>query len=260
MKYGLIRFACLFALVAGALGVSAATVVPGPQNLIAHKGNSGLKVYKENTVAAAQDVVAHGFAFENDVQVAKNGVLYLNHDRQARDYPADWPDTFELTLKMLPTGAVYKVDAKCGLAGLDRLIAAVKADNTTARALLAFNTTEQTFADRIHAELPGAQVWVSVSVPRKKVYDQAKEAEKIVHTCRALKAEGISLRWDAALCTPAFFKTLNDAGIVIDVWTVDKAEVAKEAIRRGARFVTTNRPIPIVAEWSASTPPQLPAK
>ena len=229
----------------------------GRWNLLAHMGNSGVPgAPKANTVAAAKYVLDRGFAFENDIQISTNGVMYLDHDRKDRVYLQDWPDTFENTLRVVPTGAVYKVDAKCGMRGLDRFIAGVKADNTHERALVTFNSWDYDFCKRVHDELPGAQFWLPVMVSngdKTKPFDHVAVANRIVRQCRDWGAEGISIMWVEDVCTDEFFEVINAAGIVIDVWTIDDMRTLKEAVNRGARFVTTNRPVPISESlpWAA---------
>ena len=230
----------------------------GKWNLLAHMGNSGVKgAPQHNTVAAAKYVLDRGYVFENDIQISPNGVLYLDHDNRGKDYPTDWPDTFDGTLKVVPKGAIYKVDAKCGMKGLTNLVNAVKADKTNERALLAFNSWDEPFCRYIHQELPGAQFWLPVMVWRNdytKPFDLEEHARRIVNQCKAWGAEGISIMWVEDVCTDEFFEIINEAGIIIDVWSIDDMRTVKEAINRGARYITTNRPVPITGElpWAAA--------
>ena len=50
------------------------------------------------------------------------------------------------------------------------------------------------------------------------------------------------------------FDILNDAGMTVDVWTIDDVRTAKKAINLGARWVTTNVPRRLTSELPPANP------
>ena len=89
---------------------------------------------------------------------------------------------------------------------------------------------------------------------RGQKYDSVKEATRIVALSKEWNCKGISLQWNAQVCTKEFFDILNDAGITVDVWTIDDVRTAKKAINLGARWVTTNAPRRLSNELPPANP------
>ncbi len=222
----------------------------GPWNFIAHKG-AGEGRAPENSQAAVEAAVRDGFGFENDLRLTKDGRFYISHDEQ-KDITglAD----FKGALKLMKPGVLYKVDCKCGSAGIDRILEDLKATDALKRGgKLVFNL-DLPGCRRIVREVPGVEAWMGMGWRRGQKYDSVKEAKRIVALSKEWNCKGISLQWNAQVCTKEFFDILNDAGMTVDVWTIDDVRTAKKAINLGARWVTTNAPRRLTNELPPANP------
>ena len=223
----------------------------GPWNFIAHKG-AGEGRAPENSQAAVAAAVRDGFGFENDLRLTKDGRFYIAHDEQ-KDITglAD----FKGALELMKPGVLYKVDCKCGSAGIDRILEDLRAMDAVQRGgLLAFNFADAEGCRRIVREAPGVEAWMSMAWRRGQQYDSVREATRIVAWLKEGNCKGISLQWNETVCTKEFFDILNDAGITVDIWTIDDARTAKKAINLGARWVTTNAPRRLTNELPPANP------
>lgn len=223
----------------------------GPWNFIAHKG-AGEGRAPENSQAAVEAAVRDGFSFENDLRLTKDGRFYISHDEK-KDITglAD----FKGALKLMKPGVLYAVDCECGSAGIDRILEELKATDAVKRGgVLAFNFGDAATCRRIVREAPGVEAWMGMSWRHGQKYDSVKEARRIVAWLKEGDCTGISLQWNEQICTKELFDILNDAGITVDIWTIDDARTAKKAINLGARWVTTNAPRRLANELPPANP------
>ena len=65
--------------------------------------------------------------------------------------------------------------------------------------------------------------------------------EELVAKARGAKLDGLNLNYQFPV-SPAFVRTVKEAGLELYVWTVDDPAIAREWIDAGAAGVTTNRP------------------
>ena len=222
----------------------------GPWNFIAHKG-AGEGRAPENSQAAVEAAVRDGFGFENDLRLTKEGRFYISHDEQ-KDITglAD----FKGALELMKPGVLYKVDCKCGSAGIDRILEELKATDALNRGgQLVFNL-DLPGCRRIVREAPGVQAWMGAFWRRGQHYDSVQEAKRIVALAKEGNCKGVSLQWNEKYCTKEYFDILNDAGLTVDVWTIDDVRAAKKAINLGARWVTTNAPRRLSNELPPANP------
>ena len=222
----------------------------GPWNFIAHKG-AGEGRAPENSQAAVEAAVRDGFGFENDLRLTKDGRFYISHDEQ-KDITglAD----FKGALELMKPGVLYKVDCKCGSAGIDRILEELKATDALNRGgQLVFNL-DLPGCRRIVREAPGVQAWMGAFWRRGQHYDSVQEAKRIVALAKEGNCKGVSLQWNEKYCTKEYFDILNDAGLTVDVWTIDDVRAAKKAINFGARWVTTNAPRRLTNELPPANP------
>ena len=223
----------------------------GPWNFIAHKG-AGEGRAPENSQAAVEAAVRDGFGFENDLRLTKDGRFYISHDEK-KDITglAD----FKGALELMKPGVLYKVDCKCGKAGIDRIVEELKATDAVKRGgLLAFNFFDVDGCLRILREAPGVEAWMSPGRPNGRRCDAEKEAMRIIALLKAGHCKGVSLGWNEEVCTKEFFDKFHEAGIAVDVWTIDNVRTAKKAINLGARWVTTNAPRRLSNELPPANP------
>ena len=223
----------------------------GPWNLIAHRG-AGEGRAPENSQAAFEACVRDGFGFENDLRLAKNGRFYISHD--AKKDISRLP-SFKDALALMRPGILYKVDCKCGGAGLDQIIRELKETDAVKRGgLLAFNISRPDDCRRLVREVPGVEAWMAMGCHRDRKYDIDKEAARLIALLKEGNSKGLSIGWNEQLCTKEFFDKLNDAGITIDVWTLNDVRTAKKAINYGARWVSTDAPRRLANEFPPANP------
>ena len=77
---------------------------------------------------------------------------------------------------------------------------------------------------------------------------------RLIALLKAGNCKGVSLGWNEEVCTKEFFDKFHEAGIAVDVWTIDNVRTAKKAINLGARWVTTNVPRRLANELPPANP------
>ena len=210
------------------------------QRIVAHMGGS--EFARSNSFAAYKAAVENGvISLECDTQIAPEGYLYLSHDPQKE------PEKFTKLKEILPfvqKGIDLQLDCKCREAGEDEQIRILKEDGAHQRGRIIFATWDTKFAHRIHRELPEAVVWTPVMIGKKANLAEPRNTPVgIAMAAWFFPAEGIALQWNPELCTTEFFEELARLGVEVDVWTIDDPETFQLALKRGARWVTTNNPV-----------------
>ena len=83
-------------------------------------------------------------------------------------------------------------------------------------------------------------------------------AEEAIATVRACKADGIDVCFnnvdERELLTAEYFRKVHDAGLDVAVWTIDSIDKAREAFRRGADTITTNKAKKLLEESRLQPP------
>ena len=223
----------------------------GPWNFIAHMG-AGEGRAPANSQAALSAAVRDGFSFENDLRITKDGRFYISHDPKT---DITGLADFKSTLALMKPGVLYAIDCKCGSAAIDRILEELKETDAVKRGgVLAFNLGDAATCQRIVREAPGAEAWMGMGWRPGQKYDSVKEARRIVASLKEGNCTGVSLQWNEQVCTKELFDILNDAGITVDIWTIDDARTAKKAINLGARWVTTNVPRRLTNELPPANP------
>lgn len=236
-------------------------------DIVAHRGAS--YDAPENTVASAKLAFQnHADALELDIWLSKDGQLVVSHDQNLKRTTGRDAKVTDLTLaeiKQLDAGK-WKEPKFTGekVATLDELLATIPAGKRvfieikpgpeivpalkatlektalqrTQLVIITFNYESARAAKLAMPDLP-----VSYLVSYKPAKDTGKpprSLEELVADCKAARLDGLDLesKWplDAAAA-----KRIKDAGLRLDVWTVDDPAVAKHWIALGAAGVTTNR-------------------
>ena len=223
----------------------------GPWNFIAHKG-AGEGRAPENSQAAVDAAVRDGFSFENDLRLTKDGRFYISHDPKT---DITGLADFKGALELMKPGVLYVVDCKCGSAGIDRIREELKVTDAVKRGgQLVFCFGDSVGCRQIAREIPGVEAWLSPGRPKGRRCDAEKEALRLIALLKANNCKGIALAWTEEVCTREFFDKFHEAGIAVDVWTIDDARTAKKAINLGARWVTTNVPRRLANELPPANP------
>jgi len=266
----------LYACAAAALAGCATTKVPGPDTLIAHRGES--YDAPENTLPAYKTAVSRGFGFECDIYLSKDGRLFTFHDgtlarttggaNTNRCTAVDWdgtiskanvggwgkwkgskfdptrPALFSEVLDLARDGRWIYVEVK----GNDpSWVPYIKEELARSAKANPGNVLFISFGDRVCAELkrqmPAYRVyWLADCTKKgsdgKKVVRQPSE---IVAKLRQIGADGIDISFDPTVVDAEYVRAVKDAGYSFHVWTVDRPDWARKAFEAGVDTLTTNR-------------------
>ena len=66
-------------------------------------------------------------------------------------------------------------------------------------------------------------------------------AAEVLKTLRKCGATGVDMKFVPEIVTSEYIWKIREAGFEFHAWTIDEPKVAREAMRRGAQTVTTNR-------------------
>ena len=233
---------------------------------VAHRGFSAIA--PENTITSTLEAInvgAHGCEF--DVYSTADGILFLTHDRTLkRTTGLDVPcaDVDFLTLAKLDFGA-WKGEKFTGerVATYDEALKTLKGTKTRPVIEIKASGFEEKIVAYIHKyELVDTAIVIDFSADRlKKVRelepnlcgawlcsfnDEDSEktpearAAKIIETCKYINTNVVDVEYRAV--TPEFLEILDEAGISVMCWTVDKEEDIRNLVEMGVKSITSNRP------------------
>jgi glycerophosphoryl diester phosphodiesterase len=252
---------------------------PGYDTLIAHRGES--VDAPENTLPAYKTAVEHGFGFECDVYLSKDGRVFTFHDGNLKrttggantNRCADvtwseisrldvgnwgrWKDSrfkgtrpalLEEVLALARDGRQVYVEVKPG----PEIVPAIKdvfaaQEKATPRNTLFISFNEKT-CKALKAAMPDYRVYWLVSPKKGTAF---ATADGIVAKLMELGVDGVDINYDPSIITDDFIKAVRMAGFECHVWTVDSLDHAMEAFRRGAQTVTTNCAKALLDEYLA---------
>lgn len=242
-------------------------VVSQSAEIIGHRGASFDA--PENTVASfklAWEQKADGA--ELDTYLTKDGKIIVIHDNNTKRTTGNdlkvvehsladlrkldagrWKDpkyvgeklpTLEEMLATAPPGKKVYVEVKCGpeiVPELNRVLTAAKL-KPELTPVISFNAEVIAAMKKARPDVPG--YWIVSIKPKKD--GKAAKAQDLIAKAKQIKADGLDLSADDVL-DKGFASKVKGAGLRLDVWTVDKPDVAKRMIELGVDGITTNRPL-----------------
>jgi glycerophosphoryl diester phosphodiesterase len=231
-----------------------------PVEIVAHRGAS--YDAPENTVAAFRLAWEQGAdGSECDLYLTKDGQIIAFHDKTTKrtagvDLPVaqtdfaelrkldvgsfkdarfrnERPPTVEELLATAPPGKKVYLEVKCGpeivpalLRELDRLGRPVA------------ETPVISFGAEVIAEYKR----LAPKRPAYFLHDPSKiAASALLALVRQMRADGVDLRACPEL-DETYARTVREAGLRLDVWTVNDVAVARRLVGLGVRGITTDRP------------------
>ena len=236
--------------------------------VVAHRGASHLA--PENTLAAFRQAWALGCeAVELDVHLTLDGHAVVIHDQSLartagspllvmactleelgafevggwkhEDFAGERIATLDEVLAEAPHGSTVFVEVKTPPAASavigEALRAAAVAHPHVTMALQSFDVGVLT---KLTAMLPGVAAYWTVGAPRIGE-SIVQYPPVVVERARALGLAGVAL--DARGVSEALLAAASEAGVLVDVWTVNEAAALNEWLSRPAvRWVETDRP------------------
>ena len=250
-----------------------------PSALVAHRGESW--VCPENTLPAFAAAVAGGFAFECDLWLSKDGVLFVTHDvwigakkgHAAHGWATnmvwsgsleksdvgvwkapEWRGTRMPTIDdVLPwAGAVPFIQLHVCDPRTDMILPRLKealARHPNATAGNVIVSTSAAGREWMRRNMPGFRL-TDGGLLRNGWYvtDAAFNVKAIAEKLDPAKVSVWTPRWDETLLTSEAISMVRRKGVKVMVWTVNDAASAWSALGRGADFVLTDRPSALLRE------------
>ena len=267
------KYLALFATALCALGAFPAE--PGHGTLIAHRGES--VDAPENTLPAFKAAVEHGFGFECDVYLSKDGRVFTFHDRNLTRTTAgantnkcadvtwaelekvdvgSWgkwrgskfagtrPALLEEVLELAYDGRWIYVEVKTGPEIVPHIKKVFDAQKTATPGNVLFIAFNGRTCKALKAQMPEYKVLWLTWAKHRRGHRRGKRkpvtADEILKEIRNTGADGVDCHYDPKVVSADFIKTIRDAGFEFHVWTVDDLPNAREAFKRGVQTVTTN--------------------
>lgn len=235
--------------------------------IVAHRGASAEA--PENTVASARLGWRQGAdAVEVDVYLTRDGKIVAIHDDttkrttgvdlRVRDHDlADlraldagrWKGeafkgeripTLDEILATVPPGKRLFVEIKCKreiLPELERVLGSSTPDGASVT-IIGFDHDTVAAAKK---ELGLETYWLSGWKRDERTKEVLTDPDDLVRRAVAAGVDGLGLAHDGPI-DERFVRAIRDAGLRLNVWTVNDAEVAGELLRLGADSITTDRP------------------
>ncbi|WP_437193801.1 glycerophosphodiester phosphodiesterase [Planctomicrobium sp. SH527] len=228
---------------------------------IAHRGASFDA--PENTISAIQLAWKQGAdGTEVDLYLTKDGHIVACHDKttkrttggidltvaettleQLREldvgkwkspkYQGEQMPTFAEVLKAIPQDKKIYIEVKCG----PEIVTPLLRDLDEAK-LPVKNTIVICFNAKVIAELKKQRP----EVPALFLHGMKEtNAERLIKTAREIQADGLDLKAGPEI-TSELVKKVKDAGLRMDVWTVNDPQLALRMIELGVQGITTDRP------------------
>lgn len=229
------------------------------QYLVAHRGASHLA--PENTVASAKLAwQLNADAVEIDVYLSKDGVIMVNHDKDAKRTSGEKlviEETESAQLRKLDVGS-YKDEKYKGekMPILDEIIATVPPGKELFIEVKCGPEIIPSLKQKINES--GKKDQMVIISFNKDVVIQAKQnlpetpvywllgnfsdysLDEVVAIAKENKLDGLDLNYK--LVTPELMQRMKQEGLEVHVYTVDDAKVAKKLVEMEVTGITTNRP------------------
>lgn len=227
------------------------TVIEGTQ-VIAHRGYWDCKGSAQNSIYAlkrAQEISAYGSEF--DVNMTKDGILIINHDRTFKGLVIEntkYNILKDSTLKnreKIPTLKQYLKQGK--KSQKTKMIFELKAHSTPE---IEKKAVEESVRMVKKYNLEKRTEFISFSMYICKEFARLMPNNEIAYLggkiapadLKKMGINAIDYHYSNFQLHPEWVKQAHDLGMKVNVWTVDNPEQIKEMINLGVDYITTNKP------------------
>lgn len=233
--------------------------------VVAHRGHWDTEGSYENTITAlkmAHEVGAD--ACEFDVNMTTDGVLVVCHGPKVGDIPNVQNATYaEVMAVTLPNGEKvptleqflkagkkgYKVKQKDGSTKLMKLplVLEIKTPTTFEQGTevvtkVAYMLKKMKMLDQVSIISFSYHVCVEAAKQLPGTMVQYLTGDKTPYELKDAGIMGMDYHHSLTLLNPEWIEQAHDLGMVVNVWTVDKADVISTMIQLGVDYITTNKP------------------
>jgi glycerophosphoryl diester phosphodiesterase len=228
--------------------------------IIGHRGASADA--PENTLTALKLAWEQGAEWARcDVLISKDGHPVVLHDETAtrvagvKKAVADqtleelrsldvgqWKDarfageripTLAQVLAHVPAGKRLLVEAKCAPEGVAAILQTIEASGISPSQVRLVSSSADTLAAAKKLRPDVSTSWI--------VEDEHPRADVLIAKAKAAGADGLDIRASSAI-DRTLVDQVHNAGLRLDVWTVDDPAEAKRLTEAGVNGITTNRP------------------
>ena len=235
--------------------------------IVAHRGESYLA--PENTLAAIRLAWELGAqCVECDVHLTADGALAVIHNADTKHTGdktlvvkdatfeqlqtvdvGQWKDAkwageripaVKQVLATVPEGRQLLVEVKVGPEAVAPLLRAIESSGKPAGrfAVISFHTAVIAEVKKL---APSQQAfWISAFKQDKQTGAWSPTADQLFAAAKQCHADGLCLE-AKAFVDPAFVAKVKNAGLLLNVWTIDTPEVVQRYLTYGVDSVTTNR-------------------
>jgi len=244
-------------------------------DIVAHRGAS--HDAPENTLAAERLAWQDGAdVVETDIWLTKDGKIIVSHDKvptrttgsplvipeamfdelraldagmwKGPQFAGEKLPTLDEQIALIPPGKRMFVEIKCGPEIVPELVRCLQRMHASEKTITIISFNYDALQE-VRRKLPRYQTQYLVGHPAPNAKKAAKKnapvkkqptLDEIIQQAKAAKLTGLDLQSTWPL-TPADVKRIKDAGLELQVWTVDDPVVAQHWIELGAMSITTNR-------------------
>lgn len=245
-------------------------VSPRTPAIVGHRGASAHA--PENTLAAFRLAFERGAdAIEGDFRLTRDGYIVAMHDRELARTTGDprpvsdvvleelqtldagtwgrWRTegfagepipTLAEVLAIVPEGRGILIEIKDSPRIVEPLVATLDASGLAPEqvTVIAFDAE---VVESLKRRAPGRRALLLTSFKEDDGTWRPSVAE-VVATARRIRADGVDVKAEPAVVTPAFAAAVRQAGLELHVWTVNDAALAKRLAAIGVDSITTDRP------------------
>lgn len=213
--------------------------------------HSGCDNTLDNSIEYIMKALSAGVeAFEVDVNRGSDGILYLRHDVDPSGEYKGCP-TLEQAFQLMKTKDDMRINCDLKARGIERQVSELAAKAGVADRLIYSGSVGFDFLEVREAEGSKVEVFLNIEeIFKDKMYslyrrllmapgDITAAAKEAADCCRRYNVGVLNTYF--RLCTDEFIEVLNESGIEISAWTVDKKRDIVRLLKKGVGNITTRK-------------------
>jgi glycerophosphoryl diester phosphodiesterase len=155
-------------------------------------------------------------------------------------------------LESMPRGRCF-IEIKSGEDVVSALAETIRNTRTPRSRLVLISFNEKALK-KAHDLLPDLKTYLIASTSKKPdTHEMKPDVETLIATAKRNGFSGLDLGFSTAL-TPEIVQRIKSEGLECYVWTVNKTEAAREALKMGVDGITSDRAASLKAELLSNSP------